>query len=144
MELIDTFVGRLGICEYCGEILVRDYILSDIEDYDPYQAPCWNCSHLTSMASWGMLVDPNADAVLLIVAILGDPQLHDLIEQARELEMESLVEVHDEAEVERALKAGADLIGINNRDLHSFEVDLATTERQRLARCRRGWRCHSR
>ncbi len=59
MELIDTFVGRLGICEYCGEILVRDYILSDIEDYDPYQAPCWSCSHLTSMASWGMLVDPN-------------------------------------------------------------------------------------
>ena len=72
-----------------------------------------------------------ADAILLIVAILGDPQLHDLIEQARELEMESLVEVHDEAEVERALKAGADLIGINNRDLHTFEVDLATTERLR-------------
>ena len=72
-----------------------------------------------------------ADAILFIVAILGDPQLHDLIEQARELEMESLVEVHDEGEVERALKAGADLIGINNRDLHTFEVDLATTERLR-------------
>ena len=85
--------------------------------FDPY--------HLWEARAYG------ADAVLLIVAILGDPQLHDLIEQARSLDMESLVEVHDEAEVERALKAGADLIGINNRDLHTFDVDLATTERLR-------------
>jgi indole-3-glycerol phosphate synthase len=72
-----------------------------------------------------------ADAVLLIAAILHDGQLRGLIEQARGLELESLVEVHDEAQVERALTAGADLIGINNRDLRTFEVDLATTERLR-------------
>jgi indole-3-glycerol phosphate synthase len=72
-----------------------------------------------------------ADAVLLIVASLDDAQLPYLIEQARGLEMDALVEVHDEGEVERALKAGADLIGINNRDLKTFDVDLATTERLR-------------
>jgi indole-3-glycerol phosphate synthase len=72
-----------------------------------------------------------ADAVLLIVAILDDAQLRGLIEQARELEMDALVEVHDEREVERALAAGADLIGINNRDLKTFDVDLGTTEHLR-------------
>jgi len=72
-----------------------------------------------------------ADAVLLIVAILEDAQLRDMIAQAREMEMDALVEVHDEAQVERALRAGAELIGINNRDLHTFDVDLATTERLR-------------
>jgi indole-3-glycerol phosphate synthase len=69
-----------------------------------------------------------ADAVLLIAAILDDAQLRDLITQSRALEMDALVEVHDEAQIERALAAGADLIGINNRDLRTFEVDLATTE----------------
>jgi indole-3-glycerol phosphate synthase len=72
-----------------------------------------------------------ADAVLLIVAILEDAQLRDLIAQARELEMDALVEVYDEAQVGRALAAGAELIGINNRDLRTFDVDLATTERLR-------------
>jgi indole-3-glycerol phosphate synthase len=72
-----------------------------------------------------------ADAVLLIVAILDGAQLRDLIEQARGLEMEALVEVHDESEIERALRVGAELMGINNRDLRTFDVNLATTERLR-------------
>jgi indole-3-glycerol phosphate synthase len=72
-----------------------------------------------------------ADAVLLIAAILEETQLRDLIAQARDLEMDALVEVHDEEQIERALAAGAEMIGINNRDLRTFDVDLATTERLR-------------
>jgi indole-3-glycerol phosphate synthase len=70
-----------------------------------------------------------ADAVLLIVAALGPHRLAELMVAAGELGMDSLVEVHDEREVEAAVEAGAEVIGINNRDLHSLEVDLATTYR---------------
>lgn len=70
-----------------------------------------------------------ADAVLLIVAILEQQMLVHLIEQVRLYGMTPLVEVHDESEAERALAAGADVLGINNRDLATFEVDLATAER---------------
>jgi indole-3-glycerol phosphate synthase len=70
-----------------------------------------------------------ADAVLLIVAALSDSQLADLHELIRELGMAALVEVHHEAEVERALKIGARLIGINNRDLKTFHEDLTITAR---------------
>lgn len=110
--MLDVRVSMKGY--YPGgrpSILRKDFL------FDPY--------HLWEARSYG------ADAVLLIAAILDDAQLRDLIDQARGLEMESLVEVHDEAEVERALKAGGDLIGINNRDLRTFDVDLATTERLR-------------
>ncbi len=72
-----------------------------------------------------------ADAVLLIAAALNPALLAQLIGLAKALEMAALVEVHDELEVERALMAGASLVGINNRDLRTFEVDLATTERLR-------------
>ena len=69
-----------------------------------------------------------ADAVLLIVAALAQPELVALHARALELDLDVLVEVHDEAELDRALSVGASLIGINNRDLRSFETDLAVTE----------------
>jgi indole-3-glycerol phosphate synthase len=70
-----------------------------------------------------------ADAILLIVALLGDPELRSLSASARELELDVLCEVHDEQELERAIACGFEIIGVNNRNLKTFEVDLATAER---------------
>jgi indole-3-glycerol phosphate synthase len=70
-----------------------------------------------------------ADAILLIVAALEAIQLQDLLNQAFDLGLEALVEVHNRRELQEALEMGAELIGINNRDLESFKVDLATTEK---------------
>lgn len=72
-----------------------------------------------------------ADAVLLIVTALTKDALQDLLALARELGMDALVEVHTEVELETALSVGATLIGINNRNLQTFAVDLATTLRLR-------------
>ncbi len=72
-----------------------------------------------------------ADAILLIVSILTDEELHSLVELAHQSQLECLVEVASEDEVARALKVDADLIGINNRDLRTFDVDLGVTERLR-------------
>jgi len=69
-----------------------------------------------------------ADAVLLIVAALTAPELRSLYREARALGLDVLVEVHDREELERALELGADIVGINNRDLRDFSVDLERTE----------------
>lgn len=92
-------------------MLRKDFI------FDPYQ--------LYESRAYG------ADAVLLIVSILNDDELAQLVELAHELEMECMVEVASEDEVERALKVPSDIIGINSRDLRTFQVDLAVTERLR-------------
>ena len=90
-------------------ILRKDFI------FDPYQ--------VIEARAFG------ADALLLIVALLEPASLKELIRMARAYEMEPLVEVHDEQEVEAALEAGARVIGVNNRNLHTFTEDLGTTER---------------
>jgi indole-3-glycerol phosphate synthase len=74
-------------------------------------------------AEWG------ADAVLLIVAILTDEQLKRFHSLATDGGLTALVEAHDEVELDRAVAAGARVIGVNNRDLKNFQVDLGTTER---------------
>ncbi|HEX2468031.1 MAG TPA: indole-3-glycerol phosphate synthase TrpC [Solirubrobacterales bacterium] len=68
-----------------------------------------------------------ADAVLLIVAALYEQALAELFAEARQLDLDCVVEVHDEDELERALAVGAEVIGINNRNLDDLSVDLATT-----------------
>ena len=70
-----------------------------------------------------------ADAVLLIAAILPRPKLTRLIQEAKALGMDALVEIHNQAELADALAAGAEIIGINNRDLKTFQVDPETTFR---------------
>jgi indole-3-glycerol phosphate synthase len=89
-------------------VLRKDFII------DPYQ--------LCEAKSYG------ADAVLLIAALLDPGLLRDLALQATELSLDVLVEVHNESELEAALESGASLLGINNRDLRTFEVNLATTQ----------------
>lgn len=77
--------------------------------------------HVREAAAW------KADAVLLIVAILSDRELRDLRELAESYRMAALVEVHDARELERAVDSGATVIGVNNRDLRTFEVRLETS-----------------
>ncbi len=72
-----------------------------------------------------------ADAILLIAAILDREQIRDYLQMGSEMGMDVLVEVHDEKELEKSLKAQSSLIGINNRDLRDFSIDLHTTIRLR-------------
>ena len=90
-------------------LLRKDFML------DPYQ--------IVEAKSFG------ADAVLFIAAMLDRQLMAELRQQASELQMDALVEVHSETELVAALNAGAQLIGINNRDLKTFAVSLATTEK---------------
>ncbi len=92
-------------------LLRKDFIL------DPYQ--------VYESRAYG------ADSLLLIVALLTPEKLKELLHLSHQLNMSCLVEVHNEAELEIALKSEARIIGINNRDLNTFTVDLATTERLR-------------
>jgi indole-3-glycerol phosphate synthase len=70
-----------------------------------------------------------ADAILLLAALLSETQIQRFVTEARLLGLDALVEVHDDAELRYALRAGATLVGINNRNLHTFEVDLGTSLR---------------
>ncbi|MFM5908487.1 MAG: indole-3-glycerol phosphate synthase TrpC [Novosphingobium sp.] len=80
----------------------------------------WQCAEARAMG---------ADAILIIVAALDDGQMAEIEVAATERGMDVLVEVHDEAEMERAARLGSRLIGVNNRDLKRFVTDLSTTER---------------
>ena len=81
--------------------------------------------------SWQILdaAARGADAVLLLAALLSETEIQRYVTEARLLGLDALVEVHDDAELHHALRAGATLVGINNRSLRTFEVDLGTSLR---------------
>ena len=83
----------------------------------------WDRAQIAESAANG------ADAILLIVAAVTQDQLVRLIKNAKEYQLTALVEVHSVDELQRALEAGAEIVGINNRDLTTFNVDLAITEK---------------
>lgn len=111
LEFLRAIRGAVGL-----PLLRKDFIIDERQ--------------ILEAVEWG------ADAILLIVAILDDARLKRFHDQAAQAGLAVLVEVHDEGELDRAVASGATLIGVNNRDLKTFTVDLGTTERMaaRLAR----------
>lgn len=91
--------------------------------------PCLRKDFIIHEAQIFEAVVAGADAILLIVAALDQPTLEHLLEVAHTFQLDALVEVHDLPELERALATDARIIGVNNRNLKHFTVDLGTTER---------------
>ncbi|MFA5088504.1 MAG: indole-3-glycerol phosphate synthase TrpC [Candidatus Omnitrophota bacterium] len=98
------------VSEHCSvPILTKDFIIDEGQIYETFAC--------------------GASALLLIAAILTDERLKCLKGVSDDLDLDCLVEVHDEGELERVLRCGADIIGVNNRDLRTFQVDIRTSER---------------
>jgi indole-3-glycerol phosphate synthase len=104
LEYLKQIRGAVGL-----PLLRKDFIIDERQ--------------ILEAIEWG------ADGILLIVAILTDAQLKHFHALATGAGLAALVEAHDEPELDRAIAAGAQLIGVNNRNLKTFKVDLATTER---------------
>lgn len=108
------FLGKPGYLKTLSKnsrlpLLAKDFIIDEVQIIESFYL--------------------GASAVLLIVAILNDDQLKRLLKVASGLGLDALVEIHNAEELTRALNAGADMIGVNNRDLRTFEVDLRTSEK---------------
>lgn len=108
------FLGKPSYIKQVSEnfqlpILTKDFIIDEVQIYEAFYC--------------------GASAILLIAAILKDEELRHLLRVASEIDLDCLMEIHDEHELERTLKAGAEIIGVNNRDLRTFEVDFKTSKR---------------
>ncbi|WP_439477686.1 indole-3-glycerol phosphate synthase TrpC [Brevundimonas sp.] len=118
-------------------------VLTDAPSFlgdDAFLAAARNATALPCLRK-DFLVDPwqvaesralGADCILIILAMIDDALAADLLAEAERFGMDALIETHDEVEMARACKLGGDLVGINNRSLRTFEVDLAVTERLAL------------
>jgi len=110
----EFFQGKAAYLKKAGEAtrlptLMKDFIIDELQLFEARYC--------------------GASAVLLIVAILDGEKLGEFLKAAHSLDLDCLVEVHDEAELKRALKSGAEIIGVNNRDLRTFDVSLAVAEK---------------
>jgi len=110
----EFFLGKLNYIEEVKKainlpVLRKDFIIEEIQVYESRAA--------------------GADALLLIMAVLTPEKFKLLYELTRELGMHALVEVHTEKELRKALAIGVEIVGINNRNLHTFEIDLETTQK---------------
>ncbi len=107
------FLGRPDYVRLAAElelpVLAKDFFIDELQIYEAFSF--------------------NASAILLILAILDDEQARRFQDVAQRLDMDCLVEVHTQEELDRAVRLNADMIGVNNRDLATFEVDLTTGER---------------
>jgi indole-3-glycerol phosphate synthase len=110
---IDHFLGELAFVDQVREVTRLPLLRKDFLTH-PYQ--------IAQSAAYG------ADAVLLIVSGLGDEQMQAMFAEAREYELDALVEVHDMRDLQRALALGATFIGVNNRNLRTMTTDLAVSE----------------
>lgn len=120
-------------CDAISVLTERDHFLGDLAHLEAVRAATktpllrkdflWTRYHIAQSAAYG------ADCALLIVAGLDDDALAQCMEEARDYALDVLVEVHDVVDLRRALQAGAQLVGINNRNLRTLETDLAVSER---------------
>ena len=111
LEYLTAIKERLREFKLHVPVLRKEFIYHDYQIYEARMA--------------------GADAILLIVSVLSDNELKRLYQLTYSLGMQALIEVHNEAEVERALKIDAQIIGVNNRDLKTFTVDINNTARMR-------------
>jgi indole-3-glycerol phosphate synthase len=109
----DHFLGELSYLETVRAVTSRPLLRKDF---------LWTRYQIAQSAAYG------ADCVLLIVAGLDDAALAETMDEAARFALDVLVEVHDERDLERAVAAGARLVGINNRNLRTLETDLAVSE----------------
>jgi indole-3-glycerol phosphate synthase len=119
-------------CDAISVLTEHDHFLGDLSHLEAVRAATsrpllrkdflWTRYHIAQSAAYG------ADCALLIVAGLDDEMLAECMAEARDYALDVLVEVHDAGDLERALNAGAELLGVNNRNLRTLETDLAVSE----------------
>src|SRR5699024_2502656 len=109
-----------------------EYFKGDIEDMkdisQSFDVPVLNKDFIIDKRQIARAYNFGADIILLIVTILNDEELSALYDYAKSLDLNVIVEVHNDKEIERALKISPEIIGINNRDLKTFTVDISNTE----------------
>jgi indole-3-glycerol phosphate synthase len=109
----DHFLGELSYLDQVRRATTRPLLRKDF---------LWTRYHVAQSAAHG------ADCILLIVGGMDDATLRECMDEARQYDLDALVEVHDEHDLERALSAGADFVGVNNRSLRTLVTDLAVSE----------------